>query len=513
MNSENKKQTVKKQAPNKKRVNRKPRRAAAAIVAVLVAVFVILAAVITILLVYKPSYDDEPPVFLPTDDTGVVVTDKGGEQVDIQRNQEQVNFLILGKDRWAFNTDVIIIASYNVTDGAISLMQLPRDTYIDIGRGNHKVNSLLASFYNEAVRNKEEDPIAAALEGLKGELEKIFCITLDYYAMLDLNGFVNIVDALGGVEVDVPFRMEYWDPIQNLKIDLKPGLQTLDGDEAEQFIRYRDGYVEGDIGRVDAQKIFLSACLTKVKSNFNVSTITAIVEQAMQYVTTDIPLQDLIYYAKKAISVDLNKMTMMTLPGIQGRQYDTSGTWYYIPYRDGTLSAINKYFNSYNFDVTPEMFDPNHALYDEAGTYMHSIFLTEHTEEESYTPNDTEDIHISKYPNRPATTTKATTTAAPEPEPTDTSAVSTELSQTGETTAESGIHTETAEPSVTTGPIDPAETTGETSDIPAESGEVTTAEPDPEETTVIEVTTEPAEPEESEIPEETTAHADEPLEE
>lgn len=500
----NKKHSKKNETPVKKRVNRKPKKFVSAIVATLVSVFVVLAAVITILLVYKPDFDD-PPSFITNDPANsdapaisIVVTDSEGNQDEIVRDQEQVNFLIIGKDRWAFNTDVMIIASYNVTEGAISMMQIPRDTYIDIGRGNHKANSLLASFYNEALRNKESDPLRAALDNFKKALEQVFCITIDYYAMMDLNGFVNIVDALGGVEIDVPFRMYYWDPAQNLKIDLKKGLQTLNGNKAEQFIRFRADYIEGDIGRVDAQKLFISACLNKVKKNFNISTITAITEQVMQYVTTDIPLQDVIYYAKKAISVNLEKMTMLTIPGIQGRQYDTSGTWYYIVYRDGTISAINKYFNPYNFDVTAEIFDRNHALYDEPDTYMHSIFLTQNKDEESYTADNTEDIHISMRPATTATTQKT--------EPATTPAETTESSTPVETTAtgESGVHTETAEPTGETGTV---------TDVPSES----TDEPDvkdPEETTVIEVTEELADPEETPKPEKTTAlPADESLEE
>ncbi len=488
----------------KKRVNRKPKKRVAAIVAILIGVFVILVAtVVGFLWMYKPVYEDRP-TFITTDETGgvdIVITDSQGGEVAPERNQEQVNFLILGKDRWAFNTDVMIIASYNVTDGAISMMQIPRDTYIDVGRGNHKANSLLASFYNEALRNGEKDPIAAAIKGMEETFEKVFCITIDYYAMMDLNGFVNIVDALGGVEVDVPFDMKYRDPIQNLNINLKKGLQTLDGDEAEQFIRFRADYVEGDIGRVDAQKIFISACLNKVKNSFNVSTIAKIAEEVLKYVKTDIPLSDLLYYAKSALSVDLEKMTMLTLPGIQGRQYDTSGTWYYIVYRDGTLSAVNKYFNSYNFAVTAEIFDKSNALYDSDGTYMHSVFLTEYKEEESYTAANPDDIYIYKY----SSTSKpsAQTTAAEEtsvPETTDTTGDILETTaDTWESVMGTDVHTETQEPDSTEGTVEitasvePAETTSV-----IEVSEVTTAPEEPVVTTVDAETT--TAPETTEIP-------------
>ncbi len=471
---------------NKKKVNKKPNKTAAVVTSVILALFVVLAVIIAAFLMYKPTYDDRPSFFPDESGVNIVVTDTEGNDVDIVRDNERINVLILGKDRWAFNTDVMIIASYNVTDGQISMMQIPRDTYIDVGRGNRKANSLLASFYNEALRNKAEDPMAVAIKGMEETFEKVFCITIDYYALMDLNGFVNIVDAMGGVEVDVPFDMKYNDPIQGLKINLKKGLQTLNGDKAEQFIRFRADYVEGDIGRVDAQKIFIGACINKLKSSFSVSTISKIIEEVVEYVETDIPLQDLIYYAKNALSVDLGNMVMLTLPGVQGRQYDTSGTWYYFAFRDGTISAVNEYFNSYNFDVTPEIFDRDGALYDDDGSYMHSVFLTPHKEEESYTVEGADDIYIYKYNYSSKPSTKATTAKADETVvSTVGSDITTDPLESGET-VESGVHTGTDEPS--------------------ESGELTTDTDEtlePEGTEEVTVTDEFTEPDETLEPEET----------
>ena len=224
MNDQNK--TFKKSARGV-RVNRKHDKVGAIVTSVLFAIFVVLAVTVSTLLLYKPTYDDTPG-FVLTDDEGkhIVVTDSAGDAVDVVRDNERINVLILGKDRWAFNTDVMIIASYDVTDGKISMMQIPRDTYIDVGRGNKKANSLLASFYNEALRNKESDPMTVAIKGLEQTFEQVFSITIDYYVYMDLNGFVRVVDAMGGVEVDVPFDMKYTDPYQNppLKINLKKGI-------------------------------------------------------------------------------------------------------------------------------------------------------------------------------------------------------------------------------------------------------------------------------------------------
>ena len=480
---------------------RRKKNSGAIITVAVIALFVILAAAVMALLFYKPTFrpDDHP---LNSDDmSGVILTDASGNVVpDVVRDEERVNFLVMGRDNAGLNTDVIMLLSYDVKNGAISLMQFPRDTYFDVGQGNCKINAALALFYNRRRREglSDDDAYKAAMADMEKALEDVFRITIDYYAIMDLNGFVNIIDALGGVEMDVPTRMYYKDPVQHLTIDLKPGLQTLTGDQAEQFVRFRKGYVEGDVGRVDAQKLFIGACIAQVKKNFNVSTISAVMDQVMKNVVTDIPLQDLVYYAKSALSVDLSKITMLTLPGIQCRQYNDSGTWYYVAYRDGTVSALNKYFNTYNFDITSEIFDKDDVLYDDGGTYMHSIYLTKNADEESYTADKTDDIYIYRY-------NSTATTATTEPVASDETRVTEGGDSTAETdlTAESGgdVHTDdTDEPPVTDEPEDTAPY--ETSDVPADTAETAqttqavaeSSGDDAASTTVIEAPDAPAEP-------------------
>ena len=481
-------------------------RSGAIITVAVIALFVVLAAVVMGLLFYKPTFRPEDHPLNSEDMSGVILTDAGGNVVpDVVRDEKKVNFLVMGRDRWAFNTDVIILLSYDVQNGAISLMQFPRDTYFDVGQGNCKINAALALFYNRHRKEKmsDDDAYKAAMADMEKAVEDVFRITIDYYAIMDLNGFVNIIDALGGVEMDVPTRMYYKDPVQNLTIDLQPGLQTLTGAQAEQFVRFRKGYVEGDVGRVDAQKLFISACIAQVKKSFNVSTISTVIEQVMKYVTTDIPLKDLVYYAKSALSVDLSKITMLTLPGIQCRQYNDSGTWYYVAYRDGTVSALNKYFNTYNFDITPEIFDKDDVLYDDGGTYMHSIYLTKDADEESYTADKTDDIYIYRYSStgtKPSTTAATIETVEPdEPLSGDATNVTdiTDITDDTDTSADSGEDVHTDEPPVTDEPEDtaPLETLPAEETTAAET--VPEPEPAPAETAAVETADVPTEPDEN----------------
>jgi len=153
------------------------------------------------------------------------------------------NILLIGVDRSKSLTDVIMLASVNKDSKTINLSSIPRDTRVKSNNRFKKINSLYG-----------KGGISVLIETVK----ELTGAPIHYYAIVDFEGFRNIVDILGGVEFDVPQRMKYRDPAQNLNIDLKPGLQVLDGEKAEQLVRYRQ-YVEGDVQRTRVQQNFLKA--------------------------------------------------------------------------------------------------------------------------------------------------------------------------------------------------------------------------------------------------------------
>lgn len=131
------------------------------------------------------------------------------------------------------------------------------DTYIDAeGRSSHRINAYLAGEYNLATREGKDDPYVTAIENFVSMVESNLCVQIDNYICMDTAGFRDIINALGGLDIDVPFDMEYEDPEQNLYIHLKAGPQHLNGEEAEQFVRFRKAYVTGDIGRISDRKFF-----------------------------------------------------------------------------------------------------------------------------------------------------------------------------------------------------------------------------------------------------------------
>ena len=139
------------------------------------------------------------------------------------KKKKEINALISGTNENL--TDTIMYVNYNVETGKIAMMSIPRDTYItnELCVG-HKLNSLY--------RGKNTEAFVKQIEELIGT-------KIDYYLIFDAEILHSIVDAIGGVEVDVPIRMKYDDPTQNLHIDLKSGKQVLNGQQAEWFVRYR----------------------------------------------------------------------------------------------------------------------------------------------------------------------------------------------------------------------------------------------------------------------------------
>ena len=267
------------------------------------------------------------------------------------------NILVVGRDAASASTDVIMLVSFDVTNKTVSALQIPRDTYIKTTSEHKKINSAYGAGYNSARARKEtaDQAKVSGVESLKTAVSAMLGVPIDRYIFMDLTGFRNIVDIVGGVELYVPFAMKYDDPTKGMElhIDIAAGQQTLNGDKAEQFVRWRknnDGlqYAQGDIGRIQAQKTFLTALVNKMK-NVNIKQATEMVNEVIKHVITNCALDDMVYFASKGLAVDTESIRFHTLPG-EG-QY-INGTSYYVVYQEDILDIVNTYYNPYTYDIT-----------------------------------------------------------------------------------------------------------------------------------------------------------------
>ncbi len=210
----------------------------------------------------------------------------------------RTNILVMGTDVGGQNSDSMMLVSVDHDDKAVDIMSIPRDTKISTYGYDTKINAA------HAIGGEEE-----SLE----VVEELLGISIPYYISFDPSVFREVIDAIGGVYFDVPERMVYNDPFQDLYIDLYPGYQLLDGDKAEQLVRFRQ-YTFGDMDRTSVQRDFVKAA---VEQKLNMSLITKIddlYEVFSERVITNMNLSEMIKIASDLRSLDMNNFRTHVLP-------------------------------------------------------------------------------------------------------------------------------------------------------------------------------------------------------
>ena len=343
------------------------------IVAVILVLYAAILATATYFLLHKPQSDDRQFI--------EYVTDEEGNTIEITHDFEAVsgsyNILLLGQDKEAMLTDVIMIMNINNNNGSVTVMQIPRDTYVKSTDGvsiiTNKANELFVdhfNYYRNVQGEGENKAYKHALETMADLLADSLCINIDFAAIMDLKGFKNIVNAIGGVEMDVPADMEYYDPVQDLTIRIPAGHQTLNGDMAEGFVRFRYGYVQGDLGRVNAQKQFVMAFFNKLKSSIsitNVSTISNLAKEVFDNIETNLGIDDIVYFGRSALSLDMSNIRMLTMPGNVNYSH-------YVMNKAKTLEAINAYFNTFDREITSAVFDSKGQFNNPSDPSVYNIY-------------------------------------------------------------------------------------------------------------------------------------------
>lgn len=235
-----------------------------------------------------------------------------------------VNILILGIDRvppdektlatdlFAGRSDTMLLVRFDPTDQSLKVLSIPRDTRIEDSRlSTPKINQANVEGGAE---------LAATIVS-----ENFNHIQIDRYVRVTTDAFIELVNLVGGIDVYIPQTMKYDDNTQKLHIDLEEGWQTLSGEEAEGFARFRKDQ-NGDIGRVQRQQILLKALGDKLKSPMILPRIPQIIELLQKYVDTNLTLEEMFALVNFGQQVDNNNIKMVLLPGrfSQPTEYELS---------------------------------------------------------------------------------------------------------------------------------------------------------------------------------------------
>lgn len=228
-------------------------------------------------------------------------------------------------------TDTMMLAKANFDSGEIEILSIPRDTRVMINGKEDKINHAHSYGGPELAMKTVEDFLG---------------IDIDYYVKVDFNGVKQIVDAIGGVEVDVPVRMKYTDPVAKppLVIDLQPGVQVLDGQKSHDFLRFRK-YPDGDIGRVHAQQYFMKELAKQVLSPKNILNIDKLIKTYYDYVDTNISMSTMLKYGISAKNLDTDNMRTEMIPG---QPQTIGGVSYWIYDMVETATLVEEMFGEYS---------------------------------------------------------------------------------------------------------------------------------------------------------------------
>ncbi|MFC5532158.1 LCP family protein [Cohnella yongneupensis] len=223
-------------------------------------------------------------------------------------NVKPVSLMLLGldyrKELGSMNTDVMMVAAFNPKTKTATVVTIPRDSDLNMeGYKKHKVNAYYAAFYSKALKDGLGKDAAKneAQDDTREMLSTFFGVAIDYTAVIDFQGFVDVVNALNGVKVTVNKDMRYVDNADGTNIDLKAGEQTLNGEDALGFVRYRKSNrgtaASSDFERNERQSQVLGAIADKLKSLGSITKIDDVMNAVGDNMRTDIPesqLEDMI---------------------------------------------------------------------------------------------------------------------------------------------------------------------------------------------------------------------------
>lgn len=273
---------------------------------------------------------------------GFIATAMGHDENTL-KDLESIYFLVVGISGCEEDyklADTIMLCSYDPKTQKAALLSIPRDTYV----GKNKEKATASLKINAVYRNGEN------IDGMVKNIEDITGVEINNYIIVDTAALVQVVDAIGGVEFDVPIDMKYDDTTQDLHINLKAGYQKLNGQQAEWLVRFRhnnDGttypfeYGDNDIGRMRTQREFISATLKQTLKPSNIFNINKIAQIAFDNIKTNMKFDTIKDYIPYAVNFSTENLKTGTLPGTPEK---CNGVWIYTVNKRQTEKLVQELF-------------------------------------------------------------------------------------------------------------------------------------------------------------------------
>ena len=240
--------------------------------------------------------------------------------------------LVVGTDVSGQLTDTIVVATFDTNDKSVAILNVPRDTISRAANGEtHKINSAYGR---------------GGIDRLITEIKNLLGYEVNRYVIVNFAAFTRIVDAIGGIEVDVPEDM--YKNTGDMLIDLKAGRQVLDGEHALMLMRYR-GYANADIDRINTQQEVYRAVIDQMATPATILKLPSLTSIIAQNVQTDMSVGELIWIGTNYVTMDTDDVVTNTIPHTPRYINNIS---YVLPDERGILALVNEYYNPYNEEIT-----------------------------------------------------------------------------------------------------------------------------------------------------------------
>jgi len=254
--------------------------------------------------------------------------DRSGNQAEdgLMTAKDKSTIMIMGVDTREDDvgrSDTLMLATIDPKKDQAALLSIPRDTRVKIkGHGFDKINAAYAF-------GSAKGGVLGGEKLAQDTVENFLGVNVDHYIVINTHAFQKIIDALGGIDINVEKRMYYedpWDDDGGLLIDLQPGMQHMDGKTAVTYVRYRDE--EGDIGRIKRQQKFVAACMDKLTSPSIIPKLPAVISEVVSSVKTDLSVRQLLEFAGTLKESRKNGLKTDMVPG---KPLYINGVSYWIP--------------------------------------------------------------------------------------------------------------------------------------------------------------------------------------
>ena len=290
--------------------------------------------------------------------SGMLATVVGHDE-ETRKSLEELQVLLMGvstDQEGVALTDTIIVASYNPNTQKAALLSIPRDSFT----GTNTKRAVASDKIN-AIYNITRDP-TKTLEAVN----KLTGLDLQYYAIVQTEALIELIDAIGPIEYNVPIDMNYDDPTQDLHIHFEEGIQEIDGESAEELLRFRknnDGtsfpeeYGDNDIGRMRNQREFITAVVEQTVKLENITKLGTIIDIASRNLITNLDIKILKDYLPYAVEFSTENLQTASLPGTVPDLSRTNNVSIYVVDKEETALLVKQLF--FPEQLTEETIDGN----------------------------------------------------------------------------------------------------------------------------------------------------------